>query len=134
MLTVSKRSHYVGRNDELGQKAEHAVAVWLCGQGYTIMARNYRQRCGEVDLIIRKNEIIAFVEVKFRTKRHFATSQVITLSKQQRIAKAARLFLAKLKNYEPTVIRFDVALLEEDPVHPKIEYIPNAFVPNYDRM
>lgn len=49
-----------------GRAGEDYTAGWLCRQGYELLARNWRCRWGEVDLIARKGEIVAFVEVKAR--------------------------------------------------------------------
>ena len=128
MATVSNHTSSVR---VLGQQAENTVAQWLAKQGYTILAQNYKKRSGEVDVIARKDEVIAFVEVKFRSTNYFHLSQVITPAKQHRIARAARHFLLD-KSYQDTVYRFDVALLEQHQGEVRVTYIPNAFVPAYD--
>jgi putative endonuclease len=128
MATVS---NHTSVRAVLGQQAENVIAQWLTKQGYTILAQNYKKRSGEVDVIARKDEVIAFVEVKFRSTNYFHLSQVITLTKQHRIARAARHFLLD-KPCQNTVYRFDVALLERHQDEVRVTYIPNAFVPAYD--
>lgn len=115
-------------NQQLGSKGELAVAHQLMQEGYTIIARNYRIRGGEIDIIARKKEVLAFVEVKTRCNVQFPLSQVITYSKQKTIIRTAKQFLCHY-NQETldTVYRFDVALVQEKDVS-SITYIPNAFV------
>ena len=113
---------------QLGNKGELAVAYKLMQEGYTLVARNYRIRGGEIDIIARKDEILAFVEVKTRKNIMFPLSQVITKTKQKTIIRTAKQFLCS-HNQETidTVYRFDVALVQERDVS-SITYIPNAFV------
>jgi putative endonuclease len=107
----------------LGRAGENVVARMLEQKGATILARNYRSKYGEIDIIAQKGDTIAFVEVKRRVKHYFALSSVITEQKQQKIAKTARFFIIN----HPTITcsyRFDVALIEEDA---EVVYIENAF-------
>ncbi|MCF7900004.1 YraN family protein [Candidatus Babeliales bacterium] len=110
----------------LGNAGESAVTDSLIKDGYTIVARNYRIRGGEIDIIVRKDEYLAFVEVKTRKKSLFPLSEVITVSKQKTIIRTAKHFLATYKEQTlDTVYRFDVALVEGSDLI--ITYIPNAF-------
>lgn len=110
---------------QLGNRGEQAVANYLKQRGFTILARNYRQRYGEIDIIVRKNDIIAFVEVKTRRVVSFDTGQVITPNKQRKIIRTAKQYLMNIP--EEVVGRFDVALLEYADESPHITYIENAF-------
>lgn len=113
-------------NKKLGNKGEALVAAWLEQRGVTILARNYRTNLGEVDLIVSKNETIAFVEVKTRSTAYFAISQTVTLSKQKKIIKAAHSFILK-NNIRNKILRFDVATILCQQGSCRINYIPNAF-------
>lgn len=112
-----------------GENGERFVQGWLEKQGFRILAKNYRTRMGEVDLIAEKAEVIAFVEVKSRHTAYFPVSMVITDGKQRRIIKAAKYYLA-VHQISQRTIRFDVAtvLLSSTPYD--ITYIPNAFTEN----
>jgi len=122
---VSKKIKSAHSTAAFGNKSELAVAHWLQTEGFKLIATNYRQRYGEIDLIVSKGELLAFVEVKARQTLHFDLSIVVTPTKQRRIAKAAAHFIAHNNSSGNHVIRFDVALVcGED-----ITYIPNAFVP-----
>ena len=108
-----------------GDAGEQAVADWLVKDGFVVLARNYRVRQGEVDLIASKGELLVFVEVKTRLAEHFYLSEVITRSKQRKIIYAARQYLASKFQYLDKVCRFDVALVTGNDF--QITYIPHAF-------
>jgi putative endonuclease len=110
----------------VGKRGEDLVAQWLKDHGYKIIERNFRCRGGEVDVIAQKEEVLAFVEVKCRKRNYFALSEVITKSKQQKIAFAAQSFLYK-RPTSSLAIRFDVALVEGIDDSETITYIERAF-------
>lgn len=115
---------------QLGETGEALVATWLEQRGVTILARNYRTTLGEIDLVVTKNETVAFVEVKTRNTAYFALSQTVTPRKQQKIIKAARSFILK-HNIRDKVLRFDVATILYEQGQYRINYIPNAFQASY---
>lgn len=118
---------------ELGKKGEDLVAQYLQNKGYTISCMNYTVRCGEIDIIAQKDHVRIFVEVKLRTNAYFATSQVITRSKQRKIIATARRYNAEYSNVNHQYLyRFDVALLEKKGPDYEISYIRNAFAPESD--
>ena len=123
-----KNSKFSSSNQRaiIGNAGENATVDWLKNEGFSIVARNYQWRGGEIDIIASKDNIVVFVEVKTRTRSHFALSDVITPSKQKTICSTALRFLYQHGYRDDTVYRFDVALVhpqEKDPVC----YIPNAF-------
>lgn len=121
MLPASKNHH------QSGQYAEQWVANHLKQQGYTILATNFAQRSGEIDIIAQEKSVIAFVEVKFRRYEYFNTSQVVVPSKQRKIIKTARVFLATYP-HQNMIYRFDVALVHPDAYTTfNLIYITNAF-------
>ena len=94
-----------------GAAAEVLAAEFLIARGLTIVARNYRCRSGEIDLIVRDRETLVFVEVRLRSSAAFGGAAAsITAAKRQRIARAARHYLAKLGHEPPC--RFDAVLLD----------------------
>jgi putative endonuclease len=109
-----------------GIVGEHLVAQFLKRRGFTILAFNYTKRTGEVDLIAQCHNLIAFVEVKTRTKLMFDLTEVINKTKQRRIISAAKIFIHEYSLYEH-VLRFDIALIKHLD-EGTITYIPNAFV------
>ncbi len=110
----------------LGKKGEDVVADYLQQKGYAILAQNYRSKLGEIDIIARKNETLAFVEVKLRKNPYFPMTQLITPSKQKKIIKTAEIYRAK-KGIINANFRFDIALVTLPNTQPSITYIDNAF-------
>ena len=112
-----------------GRKAEGHVARWLKLRGWKILSERFKVSEGEVDLIARRKNIIAFVEVKQREKLS-VTEDVVTQTNITRVMEAAEIWVEKNftslgSDFE---IRFDLALVEGR-VHPlaKVKYIENAF-------
>jgi putative endonuclease len=93
-----------------GGEAEEAAARFLVRQGLRIVARNYRTRLGEIDLIARDGATLVFVEVRLRTSERFGGALgSIHHAKRRRIEAAARRFLMRFAS-EPAC-RFDVVTL-----------------------
>lgn len=108
-----------------GVQGEDIAEQYLTGQGMVCLARRYREKCGEVDLIMRDGDTTVFVEVKARFSTHAGNGlQAVTPAKQKKIAKCATLWLMKHGGMDGSV-RFDVVELSQD----GILHIPNAFQP-----
>jgi putative endonuclease len=112
---------------QLGDKGESLVGDYLEKEGFRIIARNYRKRSGEIDLIALRDDLVVFVEVKARTHSSFDLSEVVGPAKQKRIIACARHFIVEHKMYNSSY-RFDVALLENLETG-QITYIKGAFAP-----
>ena len=107
-----------------GRKAEELAERLLTGAGLAIIARNFRCRHGEIDLIAREDDTFVFCEVRLRTNEsHGGAGESITGRKQARIAAAARYFLTARPE---APCRFDVLLLQTLDVA-RIQWIRNAF-------
>jgi putative endonuclease len=113
----------------LGQGGEAAAAVWLCRAGLTIVARGFRARCGEIDLIAKEGATFVFVEVKTRSGDGFGRpADAVTAEKRRRIARVASLFLAQ-NRCEQEPCRFDVVEVQPDRGSWRVRHIPDAFRP-----
>jgi len=110
----------------IGKKAEQYVAQVLRKQGYVIRAYNYQKKCGEVDLIAAKDDVVAFIEVKFRNNPLFDVSTVITRSKQKKMIAVAKYYMAQ-ESLDHHTVQFDVALVSQTAGEMHCEYIENAF-------
>lgn len=98
--------------DEVGRYGERFAAEWYSGRGYEIVARNWRVRAGEIDLIVARGEIVVFCEVKRRMSGAFGSgAEAVGWRKQQRIRTVARHWLAQQDSWVPE-IRFDVAVVD----------------------
>ncbi len=113
-----------------GDLGENLVSQFLIKQGFIIKEKKYRRKLGEIDLIAEKNDILAFVEVKLRENIYFDISEVVNLTKQQKIILAAKEYIS-YNNVSDKICRFDVALVEQNKDDFKIKYIPNAFTENF---
>ena len=93
----------------LGARGEDAVAGWYRARGCEVVARNWRCREGEVDLVVRCGRTLVFCEVKTRRSDAFgAPAEAVTRAKQVRLRRLAAAFLAQAPVGAPEV-RFDVA-------------------------
>lgn len=116
---------------ELGRKAEAFVGNYLEQLGYEVLAYNFAIRGGEIDVIARRGITLAFIEVKFRQSDYFSLHTVITPSKQRKIYKTARYYIAKYgASWYESNYRFDVALVYWVNGAFDLEYLENAFVPH----
>jgi putative endonuclease len=106
---------------EIGAAGEERAARHLAAQGLRILARNFRVKGGEIDLVCRDGAATVFVEVRRRARSEFGgAAYSITPAKQRRLALAARHWLARHGDGE---CRFDCVLIEGD----RLEWIKNAF-------
>lgn len=80
---------------QIGDKGEQAAADWLAANGHEIIARNWRTRYCEIDIVSVKGEVLYFTEVKYRKNDDFGDGlAAITAKKQRQMRFAAELFLA----------------------------------------
>lgn len=112
----------------LGQQAEQFVARYLVGQGKKIVACNYRQRYGEIDIIAADAATLYFIEVKVRKNPLFPLAELVPLAKQRKIIKTAHYYLSEAQ-ITNKICQFDVALIELKGNDFELVYIPNAFMP-----
>ena len=85
------------------------MAAWYEANGYTVVARNWRCRQGELDLVARRGRVIVFCEVKTRSSTAFgAPVEAVTRTKQARLRVLAARWLAD-SDVVAREIRFDVA-------------------------
>ena len=107
----------------LGKAGEDCACRELERRGYAILARRYRSRLGEIDIVAREGETVVFVEVKARRSSRFGHPQeAVTWTKRAHMIKAALAYL-KARRVGDRPIRFDVVALEGD----KLDYIRDAF-------
>jgi putative endonuclease len=107
-----------------GQRAEDLCAELLRKAGLRIVARNWRCRLGEIDLVAEEAGTLVFAEVRLRRDARFGgAAESVTAAKRARIIAAARLYLA---GRAAAPCRFDVLLLDSlAPV--RVQWIRNAF-------
>jgi putative endonuclease len=111
----------------LGKIGEDLACAELERRGYAILARRYRRRGGELDIIARDGATLVFVEVKSRDGHDFGdAAEAVTRLKQRRIAALARDFIVRHRLPE-CPCRFDVVAIHLGDGAPAIEVYQNAF-------
>lgn len=99
---------------DVGAAGEDAVARWYDELGYHVLARNWRVRAGEIDLIARIGTTLVFCEVKTRRGDAFGTpAEAVTFRKQSRLRRLAVQWLGENDERADT-LRFDVASVKPD--------------------
>jgi len=107
----------------LGAQGEAMAAAWYEANGYEIVARNWRCKDGEIDLILRRARTIVFCEVKTRTTDAFGSpAEAVTRSKRERLRHLAAVWLEDAP-IRASGIRFDVAAI----LAGELEIIEGAF-------
>lgn len=95
-----------------GEAGERVAECLLVKNGLRIVARNYRTRMGEIDLVAQDGDVLVFVEVRLRAGDRFGGAAAsVGYAKQRRLAAAAQLYLARFGRAPRC--RFDVVTLDE---------------------
>jgi putative endonuclease len=114
----------------VGLRAENAAAAYLQAQGAQILLRNYRCRCGELDIVAELDDgELAIVEVRTRSSNTFGGAAAsVDSRKRRRLVRAASLLLQQRRDLARLRARFDVIVVC-DPCGdvPQIEWIKHAF-------
>ena len=103
---------------------------WLHDRGQQILARNYRAKTGEIDIITLEQQCLVFVEVKGRSNHNFGGAAVtVDRRKQQRIVRTAQFYLQRHPHYRNMPCRFDVIAFEppQSPGALNVRWIRAAF-------
>lgn len=113
----------------LGSEAERAALQHLMACGLELVARNFRCRQGEIDLIMRDGATHVFVEVRYRSNsRYGGAAETVDRRKQQRVIAAAQHYLHSHPQAARSPCRFDVmALSPATDGGWRIDWIQNAF-------
>jgi putative endonuclease len=116
-----------GNRVSLGKVGEDLACQELQRRGYEILARRYRRRRGELDIVARDGHTVVFVEVKARSGAAFGSGrEAVTSIKRGRIVRIARDYLARHR-LGGCPCRFDVVSIQFDAGEPAIDIISNAF-------
>jgi putative endonuclease len=113
----------------IGEAGEEAAGRWLVRSGLTIVARGFRSRFGEIDLVAREGSVVVFVEVKTRTGDRFGRpAEAVTRAKRARLTRTAAIFLARF-GWNDLPCRFDVVEMQPRGERWHVTHIPDAFRP-----
>ena len=118
---ADKRSH-----NQLGLEAEDLALGYLQQQGLSLIERNYRSRYGEIDLIMRDQQHIVFVEVRFRSSQRYGGAiSSVDIHKQRKLIKCAQQYIANTPSR--LGFRFDVLAISPSSQQHDIQWLTNAF-------
>jgi putative endonuclease len=116
----------MAQHNQLGKKGEELAVDFLLKKGYEIIERNYRFDKAEVDIIAKKGETLAIIEVKTRSTSDFGDPQDFLKPKQiQRIVKAVDEYV--LVNKLDVEVQFDIIAIVKESKGFSLEHLENAF-------
>ncbi len=98
---MSRRSY-----EKAGRRAETLAEIYLRLKGYRILERRYQCRSGEIDIIARKKDVLAIIEVKQRPTREHAEDS-LTAYGMNRIGQAADIYVSQTPRAQSLAVRFD---------------------------
>jgi putative endonuclease len=123
MPSSKKPSPKKDRRVERGRSFERLAAKYFAEAGYTILEHNWHAGHKEIDLIVRKDNLIVFVEVKSASSTRFGhPAERVDQTKRMRLTSAAEQYLIA-KDITECDLRFDVVTFLEG----RLEHFPNAF-------
>jgi putative endonuclease len=119
----------------MGRRAEELVAAEYQRRGWSVLLRNWRPRGlglrGELDLVVRRGELLAVVEVKARRREGpvGGAREAVDIRKRRRLARLADALLVSRPDLRGLYVRFDVAAVTWEPEldRPSLELIEDAF-------
>lgn len=116
----------MAHHNELGKKGEDLAVVFLEKNDYKVLTRNYIFQKAEVDIIAKKENLLAVVEVKTRSTNAFGNPQDFLKPKQiQRIVKAVDNYVTS--NQLDVEVRFDIIAIVKNGNQFDIEHLENAY-------
>jgi len=114
----------------VGRSAEQKALHYLIARGLRPVARNFRSRGGEIDLIMLDGDCLTFVEVRYRASANFVpASLTVDTRKQRKIIRTAAMYIARNRQFAAHTMRFDVVSVEGRSML-SIAWISDAFRPN----
>ncbi|MBI1194297.1 MAG: YraN family protein [Gammaproteobacteria bacterium] len=117
------------RTTDVGKAAEDAACRFLESRGCALIEHNYRCRMGEIDLVMRQDETLVFVEVRYRRYANYGSgAESVDARKQGRLIRTAQHYLSVRRIYGNCPVRFDVvSVCPAQRGGFGIDWIPGAF-------
>lgn len=114
------------QNQDKGKIGEEMSMTYLLKNEFQVIERNYKFKKGEIDLIAQKNNLLVFVEVKWRSNSDFGfPEESINSNQQKSIIKTAEQYIFE-KNWQGN-IRFDVIAITENEETKELQHFEDAF-------
>lgn len=116
----------------LGKRGEDLACRELRRRGYAILARRFRVRGGEIDIIARADGVLVFIEVKTRSSERFgAPAEAVTACKRERLRRLATVYLSQRlsrRSFDSVICRFDIVEVVMGAAgRPSVRVIEGAF-------
>lgn len=116
----------MAEHNDFGTRGEELAREYLTANGYSILENNWRYRTHEVDIIAKKGDILAFVEVKTRSSKFLGEPEIFVSRTQQRAyVTVADAYIQKFNR--PEEVRFDIIAIVLNSTSMEVRHIPNAF-------
>jgi putative endonuclease len=113
------------KSKKLGNKGEEIAVDFLKKQGLEIIARNYRNKAGEIDIICREADIFVFIEVKTKMGNQLGTpEEMVGLKKQKKLKQITQMYFME-KEMEPNY-RIDVIAVDFSQIPSSINWLKSA--------
>jgi len=111
-----------------GARAERYVARLMRRRGFTILARNFRSKAGEIDLIAQQGELLVVMEVRYRRSDEWGKPKdTVTAGKQAHIIRCAQDYLRRHPELKRARVRFDIAGVSRRGLFLTCDWVENAF-------
>lgn len=110
-------------NQDFGKYGEDLAAQFCREHHMKIVARNYRCRAGEIDIIARQDDVLHFIEVKNRTHDLIPGRYAVNANKQRHIRQAAQTYLLQHHLTGDCLVSFDVIEITDG----QLEFLENCF-------
>ena len=116
----------------IGNEGEDIACSFLEGENYKIMERNWHYGKYEVDIIAEVNQLLVFLEVKYRSGNYFGEPEVFVSNKQKRnLIRVANFYVDKKNSFQE--IRFDIIAIVNNNGKVSINHIEDAFKPEVNQ-
>lgn len=114
-----------------GALGEQAAARYLREKGYELISANYKTKFGEIDIIVKKDDYIVFVEVKTRQLNTLVAPYLaVNEVKQKKIIQTASSFIKSNQQYSKFSYRFDIIEIFTDGLKVvNVNHLENAYIP-----
>jgi putative endonuclease len=125
-MTQSK-THKLTRKQQ-GAEAETWALTYVQQQNWQLVVANFRSTFGEIDLIVKQQQQLVFIEVKQRRSSHYGhAAAMVTPQKQHKIILTSQYFLQQFPQYQKYHLRYDVMAIDTQNTTPHITWLTNAF-------
>lgn len=126
-MVLYENNTMIKNTTAVGNRAETLACQYLLDKKYKIIERNYKDRFCEIDIVASHQDIIAFVEVKYRARTDFGGAiGSITPAKLKRMRNSAQYWLVRNPDYQELQPRIDVITITGDIKNPQLNHIENC--------